>query len=304
MPGMDVDLRRVRFFVEVAERLSFVRAAQALHLTQPALSRQIAALEDDWGVRLFTRSRRGTELTSEGTALLERARTLLRHAADFERHARVVGRAPARFVIGFMPGIDAAGLIDAFRRRQPGVDVSAIYTSMISQARFLTDGRADVVFVRPPVDVDGVTVTPLFDEPMVAAVRRDDLLAERRSLRVAELEASDVRLIGRAASGDSGDAGRDEVVEPEAALLAVATGSAVAVLPAGIAAFYSDPSIAYIPVVDAPPQQVALAYDARRALPAIDDFVAICREELAQRITELPGRLLGEQRAPARPSSL
>jgi len=59
---MDLDLRRLRYFVTVAEELSFVRAASLLHMTQPALSRQISALEHDLGTQLLERDRRGTSL--------------------------------------------------------------------------------------------------------------------------------------------------------------------------------------------------------------------------------------------------
>jgi len=62
---MDLDLRRLRYFVTVAEELSFIRAAQLLHMTQPALSRQISALERDLGTQLFERDRRGTALSPE-----------------------------------------------------------------------------------------------------------------------------------------------------------------------------------------------------------------------------------------------
>src|SRR5262249_50278516 len=82
---VDLDLRRLRYFVEVADQLSFVRAALRLHITQPALSRQIANLEASLGVTLFERSRTGTSLSREGALLLERARALLGSASDFER---------------------------------------------------------------------------------------------------------------------------------------------------------------------------------------------------------------------------
>jgi DNA-binding transcriptional LysR family regulator len=78
---MDLDLRRLRYFVTVAEELSFVRAASLLHMTQPALSRQISALEHDLGTQLLERDRRGTWLTSAGKQLLEDAVPLLATAS-------------------------------------------------------------------------------------------------------------------------------------------------------------------------------------------------------------------------------
>ncbi|WP_192860122.1 LysR family transcriptional regulator [Mycobacterium sp. MS1601] len=289
---MDLDLRRLRYFVEVADELSFVHAAAKLHMTQPALSRQIAALEKSWGVQLFARSRSGTNLTEAGATLLARARVLLSDAATFERDARLMGRAPARFVVGFMPGVDAGALIAAFRMLRPDVDVTPIFTSTTAQAPFLRDGRADVVFCRPPIRVDGAHVEDLFEEPVVAAVRHDHPLASRHWLQLADLDSLAEPVLQR----PSANAG-DDVFDPQDAVLAVSAGQAVALLPAGIAAFYVDASVRCIPVRDAPLQTVALAYNKNRIMPHIDAFTTLCREELGPRVRDLPRRLAVGERA-------
>lgn len=289
---MDLDLRRLRYFVNVADELSFVRAAAKLHMTQPSLSRQIAALEKSWGVVLFERSRSGTELTETGATLLVRARELLREAAAFERDARLMGRTPTRFVVGFMPGVDAGALIAAFRQMRPEVDVTPIFTSTTSQAPYLRDGRADVVFCRPPIRVDGAHVEELFEEPVVAAVHRDQPLASRRWLQLADLDDLAEPVLQRPTT----DA-RDDVFDPQEAVLAVSAGKAVALLPAGIAAFYVDPSVRCIPVRDAPMQTVALAYNKNRIMPHIDAFATLCRDELGPLVRDLPRRLAVGERA-------
>lgn len=289
---VDLDLRRLRYFVEVADELSFVRAAAKLHMTQPALSRQIAALEKSWGIALFVRSRSGTELTEAGAALRVRAQELLRDATTFERDARLMGRAPKRFVVGFMPGVDAGALIEAFRTMRPDVDVTPIFTSTTAQAAFLRDGRADVVFCRPPIRVDGAHVEDLFEEPVVVAVRRDHPLASRHWLQLDDLDSIAEPVLQRPA-----DDARDDAFDPREAVLAVSTGQAIALLPAGIAAFYVDANVRCIPLSDAPLQTVALAYNKNRTMPHIDAFATLCRHELGPRVRDLPRRLAIGERA-------
>jgi DNA-binding transcriptional LysR family regulator len=289
---MDLDLRRLRYFVEVADQLSFVRAAARLYITQPALSRHIASLESDLGVTLFLRSRTGTALSPEGAALVGSARILLGHAADFERQARLLGRSPVRFVIGFMPGIDAGSLIAEFGRAHPEVDVTPIFTSTTTQAPFLLDGRADIVFCRPPLAVDGARIIDLFDEPIVAAVPRGHDLAGRVALATAELDAAGEPMLGRVGAGPD--------LDPQEAIMGVASGLGLALLPAGIAAFYSDPAVVYVPVPDATPQVVSLAYLPDRAMPQTYDFADLCRSALEPGIRGLPELLAESSRDPGR----
>ena len=87
-------MRKLRYFVAVAEELNFGRAAQRLHIAQPVLSRQIRSFEDELGVRLFARDSRGTELTAAGAQLLEDARFMLRESKALQE--RLFRAAPRR----------------------------------------------------------------------------------------------------------------------------------------------------------------------------------------------------------------
>src|ERR1700721_641863 len=101
----DVDLRKLRYFVAVAEQLNFGRAAAALPLAEPVLSRQIRALEDELKVQLFIRDKRATELTAAGQQLLADAGPLLASADALRPRGARAARGPGSFTIGFLPGL-------------------------------------------------------------------------------------------------------------------------------------------------------------------------------------------------------
>jgi DNA-binding transcriptional LysR family regulator len=297
MALMDLDLRRLRYFVTVAEELSFVRAASLLHMTQPALSRQISALEHDLGAQLLERDRRGTSLTPAGRQLLEDAVPLLAASAALERRTRLAGRNPARFAIGFMPGIHATPMIREFAKRAPYLSIDIVFTSVTDQVDFLIDGRVDVCFVRLPLAEDSFKVLPLFPEPRVAAVPSSHPLAGSPAVEIKQL--FDLPLLQ-----DPGDVPEwhGEVarlhrsplparqLRPviEESLERVALGAGVFVLPAGIADFYRRDDISYVPLQDVAARMVALAYHQHRTMPELGEFAELVISMLASE----PGREL------------
>jgi DNA-binding transcriptional LysR family regulator len=149
------DLRRLRYFVAVAERLHFGRAAEALHISQPPLSRAIRALEDELGVALFARTRRKVELTAEGARLLDETRRL---TAQLERtvhdlRAMASGK-HARLRIGFVSLADYGvlpELLRAYKAANPGVRLSLREMLSPDQAAALHAGELDFGLLLPPV---------------------------------------------------------------------------------------------------------------------------------------------------------
>lgn len=149
---------RLRAFVAVADHRSFGLAAHSLAVTQPALSKQIQALEHELGGGLlFTRGRHGAALTGFGATLLPQARELVAAADEFARRARRLARGEAgRLSIGFgLSAIDLAPrAVAAFRRSSPDVEISLEDLPSAVQADRIRSGELHVGFVRLPVGDD------------------------------------------------------------------------------------------------------------------------------------------------------
>jgi DNA-binding transcriptional LysR family regulator len=285
---MDLDLRKLRYFVAVAEELHFGRAAERLHIAQPVLSRQIRALEEELGSQLFVRDRRQTELTAAGQQLLEDARPLLANADALRRRVARTGREPDRFTVGFMPGLLVTAAVRSLGVAHPDLRVDVIRTSWDDQVEVVHDGRVDVSYVRLPVDNAGLTLVPLFDEPRFVALPADHRLAGKEAVSITDL--ADEHLLqnpdavpewGEIASEMRSRNDRRPIPlirTVEEKLEHVATGHGIVILPRSTATFYRRPDVTCIPVEDISPNYVSLAWDAARRSRLIYEFA-----DLAQR---------------------
>ncbi|WP_405021113.1 LysR substrate-binding domain-containing protein [Kitasatospora sp. NBC_00070] len=281
---MDVDLRKVRYFVAVAEELHFGRAAERLHVTQPVLSRQIRALEQELGAQLFARNRRTTELTAAGRQLLEDARPLLAAAQALCHRVRQAAHGPSAFTVGFMPGITVTGAVRAFATRHPELSVEVVRTSWDDQVQGVREGLLDVSFVRLPVDRRGLELRPLFQEPRVAVLPADHRLAGKESIVIADLASERLLqdpdaapewrdLPGRA--GGQGAGPRPSFASVEEKLEHVATSGGVVVLPLSTAVYYTHADVTHVPIDDIGPGEVCLAWSADRRSPLLPEFADI-----------------------------
>jgi DNA-binding transcriptional LysR family regulator len=149
------DLRQLRYFVAVAERLHFGRAAEALHISQPPLSRAIRALEENLGVPLFHRTRRRVELTPQGARLQEETRRLTAQLERTVHELRAMATGGhARLRIGFVSLADYGvlpGLLKAYKSSQPGVRLALREMLSPDQAAALAAGELDFGLLLPPV---------------------------------------------------------------------------------------------------------------------------------------------------------
>ncbi|TQS47087.1 LysR substrate-binding domain-containing protein [Cryptosporangium phraense] len=274
---MDLDLRKLRYFAAVAERLHFGRAADDLHIAQPVLSRQIRALEHELGAELFTRDRHGVTLTEAGHQLLADAGPLLASAQAVRRRVSVAARGGRRLMVGFRTGIPVIPAARAFEVRHPDVVVDVQRLEWDDQAAMLLDGRIDVGYVRLPIDETGLRVIPLYTEPQVAVLPVGHRLAGKE--QIAEADLAGEPLIWPA--GPSAQPTRRphpdsglRVRGVEEKLEHVAAGRGVSFVGRSETVFYSRPDISYVPVADLASDQVCLAVAASRTSPVIDDFVA------------------------------
>ncbi|HEX5091783.1 MAG TPA: LysR substrate-binding domain-containing protein [Burkholderiales bacterium] len=185
------ELRQLRYFVAVAEHLHFGRAAQALHLSQPPLSRSIQDLERRLGARLLARTRRKVELTPEGARFLSEAKRLL---AQLERALLEVGSMAAgaggRLRLGFVSLADFGvlpGLLKAFKAARPGVALALREMLSPEQAAALAAGDLDLGLLLPPVAGDLEHLVVQRERFVIALPTRHRLARGRARLAVREL---------------------------------------------------------------------------------------------------------------------
>jgi DNA-binding transcriptional LysR family regulator len=191
-----MELRQIRSFLSIAETLHFGRTAELIHLSQPALSLQIRALEEDVGVRLFERNRRKTTLTASGVAFRDDAVAALSQLDQAIRRARLAAHGKLGLLrIGFISTAGSEivpGIVGQFRELAPEVEFSLRAIPTADQVQMLETGSLDVGFLRLPIGghpaLDIVTV---HREPFVLVVPASHKLAKRKRVRLSEVSAED-----------------------------------------------------------------------------------------------------------------
>jgi len=185
-----MELRQLRYFVAVAETGNISRAAKKLFLTQPALSRQIKALEDEFGECLLERQAHSIRLTPAGEILLGEARELFQRADLLLERVRAAGRG-VRLRVGYAPSL-ASGLlaeaVESFAQKHPNARVELFDLSSKEMLAGLEDETLDVVLtVAPERDSRGLKWAPLLQASWQMAVNRKHPLAQRAHVTPAEV---------------------------------------------------------------------------------------------------------------------
>ncbi|WP_260474732.1 LysR family transcriptional regulator [Streptomyces sp. WAC 05379] len=294
--AMDVHVRDLRYFVAVAEELHFTRAAERLYVSQPALSKQVRALERHLGVELFRRDPQGVTLTEAGAALLPHARRVLdawsEGAAALEA-ARVAAR--STLVVGMSTSPGRGGLLPAIRSRftaaHPDTVLRLRQVSWEDSTAGLADGDADIAFVWLPLpDAERYGWTVVAEEPRLVALPDTHRLASRPEIDFADL-LDEPFLALPAGAGPLRDywlaleerAGRPprigaEIAGTEETYEALVAGLGVCLVATGNAPLITLGGVVTRPVRGLAPSRFALAWrreDARR--PLVRAYAEACR---------------------------
>ena len=185
-----MELRHLRYFIAVAEHLSFTRAAEALETAQPSLSQQIRALESELEVPLFERNRRHVALTEEGRLLLPDARAIVQLTDSLStlRDRSAAPRGPLRIAsitastIGVLPRV-----LGSYRRKYPGVAVSVETWGVKEAARALLERRVDVAFTRGPAQDSRIDTVVAASEDLCIALPLGHPLASRKRIAIRDV---------------------------------------------------------------------------------------------------------------------
>jgi DNA-binding transcriptional LysR family regulator len=287
---VDVDTRVLRYFVAVAEHLSFTRAAQELFVSQPSLSRQIQRLETEVGAALFVRTGRQVRLTAAGENLLPAARRILDDWRQAVREVRTSEAARKQLLrIGFVA--TGAGPLGrqartVFTTHHPEITVEPKRFDWGGEAQALRQGLADAAFVWLPTDLSGLHAHVVATEPRwVAMAATHPLAAAHDTVSIMDLRDEPLMWTRKAPQewvdwwavnprpDGSTPLWGPENDNVEEMLEHVATGNAVCLGTKSMAGYYAHPELTWRRVTDIEPLRIAVAWPHGRTNPLVRAFV-------------------------------
>lgn len=279
----------------MAEELHFSRAAARLNLAQSALSTQVRGLEAEIGGRLLSRSTRRVELTPAGEALLEDGRRLLADSDRAVERARALARGEAGTLtvasLGPAPGDLLAPIMARFASRHPGVRVELRGFDFDEFVDGVRGRHVDLAFIYLPLEEPEITTLPLVSERRVVVLPRAHRLAGRKGLRPADLAGE--TFVTQPGSIPQGwrdfwllvdQIGARPAISPHIAdklddwLLLIGQGEGIDTAPSVISRYYPWPEVAFVPLLDAPPATLAIAWRHDATNPLIAEFAKLARD--------------------------
>ena len=187
---MHITIRQLQVFEAVARQLSFTRAAEELHLTQPAVSMQVKQLESSVGLSLFEQLGKRVFMTQAGETMLRHAQTVMRHLATAREEMdelKGVDSGRLRIAVASTVNYFATRLLATFARLHPSVQITLDVTNRETLLQKLEDNQPDVVLMgKPPKDLD-LDADAFMDNPLIMIARPDHPLSKHRSIALKEL---------------------------------------------------------------------------------------------------------------------
>ena len=276
-----VESLRLRYFVAVAEELSFVHASQRLHIAPPALSRAIRELEAHLGVKLFDRSSRHVALTEAGSALLPDVRRALQDIDAATTRIQRLGGPKRRLTVAYKSDMNG-GLLhqigDLLSNEHPAVSVEALLGGWGEQPEQLRQGLADVALLYEPFDQGGLAFELLVEEPRLVALPTAHPLAGRDVVSLSQLEEEFAPTPGPyvwQVRAPDGVGTLPRIRDISHLLHLVELGDIVAMLPASVAVRFLRDPIRYRPVAELAPARLFIAWPRESDSAEVASFVRL-----------------------------
>lgn len=286
-----MELRHLRYFVAVAEELHFRKAAERLHIVQPALSKQIGVLEAELGVALFERDRRHVLLTEAGASFLDEALAVLARADGAKARAQAIGQGSvgSLSIALIQPALAELlpRVLRRYRRQYPNVQIRLTESPTSEVVDMTMNGLVQCAFVRLPFDVpEELECMPVDQQAVFVALPERHRLAKREAVEFADLKDEDFVLINRRAEralhdyyvtlcNQAGFSPRitHEVNSTWVALGVVASGLAIGFAPASMA---DHAGVRFLPIVPTPPQlTIGLVWHRGSEPPVLANLLAM-----------------------------
>ncbi|MGX1973873.1 LysR family transcriptional regulator [Streptomyces kronopolitis] len=280
---MSIELRHFRCFLAIADTLSITRAAERLHLTQPAVSRTLRQLEQELGIRLVDRSTHHLALTPDGETFRDRAGIAV---TSFDRALATAHHTDWPLRLGHAwsaAGTDTTALLRRWHEEHPGTPLELLRID--DRTAGLARGDVDAALLRGEVRAPGLITERLTTEPRVAGLPADDPLAGRAALSLADLADRTIALntVSGTTTLDLWPAGARPassitIGNTDDWLAAITGGRAVGVTTSATAEMHPHPAMSYVPLTDAPPVPVVLAWRDGPGHPRIRDLITLAHE--------------------------
>lgn len=290
-----IELRHLHYFIAVAEELHFSRAAERLHISQPPLSQQIRALEEQLGVKLFERTKRQVQLTEAGEVFLERSYLLLEQLEQAIEVTQRIGRGEVgRLAIAFVDSATYTVLPDilsVFREQFPAVELRLHEMTTAQQIQALHLKQVDIGIVRSAIREPGLSVECLLQESLVLALPQTHPLCAHNKVSLSTL-ASESFILFPAKLGPvfyeqiidmCQQAGfrpkvAQEAVQMQTIIGLVAAGLGIAFVPTSMQNFYRS-GVVYRPLQEQTPSSgLHLAWRQHDSSPVIRAFLNLAQK--------------------------